>query len=486
MSADSNTPKPEEPVLRLERAAICLHAVERPAQPPHGVKLKYPKCPEVQSMELDLLAYRFQIDPPFGTRCEFGRQAVEIEFPKRFDYHSEGETTTLECRRGTRREAEVLVSSTTFLRSGFKVWHICFTPPEGGYFDEYDLIKLIHLYDGRTEQTNLAKKVKFRIRAPKPADATEEGAGIEPGPALKIRDFLREVCQRMDGNLELRAGTLQLVTGPTLAGTVNMNRLLTHITAARTAGKANYHRQMLAWLGDKTCVERRILMAFDGIVEGIFDFEEVDTEELLDTLEPTFFRSADFIRVHRSSLVNITAEDRPLSECWDTVGISPYLIIPHAVALHNEALVSIAEDILDRVTSDRRRQSVLRLENAVREAEFNLNRYFLPNVFNYVTERTLYERSRVDRGGEDQRLATEAKLQEVKSLVEQKWEVRQAHGQIVITAMLGVISLLQVQGQLFDVMGAGHSAEWKWSVLGVLSLLLVVVIIYLGRRGLRE
>lgn len=429
-------------------------------------------------MELDLLAYRFQIDPPFGTQCEAGRRKVEIEFPERFDYHSEGNTTTLECTRGTRRKAEVIVSSTTFLRSGFKVWHICFTPPKGGYFDEYDIIKLIHLYDGRTEQTELAEKVRFRLPAPPESAAAE-------APSMLVQDFLRQICQRPDAELELRAGTIQLATGPTLAKTVNMNELLTHITAARTAGKEDYHHRMLEWIGDPNCPESRILMAFDGIVEGIFDFQAVDAEELLDALEPTFFRSADFIRVHRSSLVNITEKDRPMEECWNTVGISPYLIVPHAVALHNEALVNIAENILDQVTTDRRRQSVLRLENAVREAEFNLNRYFLPNVFNYVTERTLYERSRVGRGGEDQRLATVAKLQEVKSLVEQKWEVREANGQIVITAMLGVISLLQVQEQLFGVMGDWGTA-WKWVVLGALSIVLVAGIVYWGRRGLRE
>lgn len=56
----SQAPGPDNPTLNIAMAAVCLHFVENPAEsvPP----FVYPSGSVFQSMELDLLAYRFQ-DP---------------------------------------------------------------------------------------------------------------------------------------------------------------------------------------------------------------------------------------------------------------------------------------------------------------------------------------------------------------------------------------------------------------------------------------
>ncbi|RJQ09808.1 MAG: hypothetical protein C4551_03380 [Bacillota bacterium] len=83
---------------------------------------------------------------------------------------------------------------------------------------------------------------------------------------------------------------------------------------------------------------------------GIFDFDQIDLEEAVDTLIPTFADATAFLRNHRCTLTCIAEEDRSMDECWEEVGISPYLLIPHAALLHNEAISEVANEVMDRAT----------------------------------------------------------------------------------------------------------------------------------------
>src|SRR5687768_4592417 len=129
----------EAPVLSLATAAVCLHYVEEEALASAEARA-YPNCPVMRSIELDLLSYRFQLDPPMGSRCEsHARIPAQIVFPERLEYQSEGRRVELVCPE-PRRAAEIVISSTTFLRSGVRVWHVAIASPKDGCFNEFDLI----------------------------------------------------------------------------------------------------------------------------------------------------------------------------------------------------------------------------------------------------------------------------------------------------------------------------------------------------------
>lgn len=111
------------------------------------------------------MSYGYQIPTHrlLGSRCEIEEPIpVEIRFPERVEYNTEGRDMLLLPMRRTCR-ASAMVSSTLFLVSGIRVWHVVLMPEKDEAFSEYDIIKLIHLYDGRTENTGLAAKVKFLV-----------------------------------------------------------------------------------------------------------------------------------------------------------------------------------------------------------------------------------------------------------------------------------------------------------------------------------
>ncbi len=314
----SQAPGPDNPTLNLAMAAVCLHFVENPAQsvPP----FVYPSGSVFQSMELDLLAYRFQDPPPFGSDIEPHppqRRPILIEYPQQFTYHSEGRAPQLRIKAPLRR-AELLVSSTRFAACGRRIWHLVITPREGETFSEYDLIMLIHLYDGRTERTGLRERIRFRLD-----DADSAGCLVSELPRR-----LGLPLQAKD-DPELKCATLQLLIGnddgDAAAKTDEPQpNVFDTLRSAREADGEDAAQRLKGWMRDD-CPQRRQIMAYCGIVTGIFDFEKIDDEEALDTLEPTFAASSAFLRIHRRTLISIADDDRGMRECWNSIGISPYL-----------------------------------------------------------------------------------------------------------------------------------------------------------------
>ena len=468
-------------VLQLARVGVCLHYVE---QLP-GTASFAPSdnlCNILASMELDLLAYRFQDPVPFVSRveplrsddaghCSYGRRPIRIEYPLSFVYHSEGRSPRL-ATKSPQRNADVLISSTTFPNSGLRVWHLVITPRAGETFNEFEIIKLIHLYDGRTERTGLNALIRFGLGDD---HAQVTAAGL---PALL------GITVAAGAGLELRSGTVELMVGAAAdEGTENPYVLvLDRLRQAREADGDAERRQLDVWM-NQDGLHRRIIMAYCGIVTGIFDFDKIDGEEALDTLEPTFAESSAFLRIHRRTLICIADDDRSMRECWDTVGISPYLIIPHAALLYNEAQVDAAESLLKQALADRKAK-LAGLERAHLHADQKLHALYLPNVFNYITERTLFERGGECRGSNDKRSAVVAKLEQLKGNIDIVREHERNRGQIVIQLLLGLISVLQLKSIVQDMFEWERQDPVVWLVLSVSMIALGLVIWWSQSKGL--
>ena len=457
-SSSVSLERTEAPALLLERAALALHVV----LPLPGVTEAYPDCPDFRSMELDLLSFGFQVDPPFGSQCEVHEPVpLLVRFPDVTGYQSEGRTMRLACAAPQRR-VEVLVSSTAFRDSGFKVWHFIFKPASGERFTEFDLIKLIHLYDGRTEATTLRDTVSYDLPG---------STGLKGGELLA-----RLAGASKDVRWQPVAGTVQILTGGEL------DRVLDTVRKARAEG-GEENRKLRDWVARDTS-EAAMLKACCGIITGIFDFDQLDDEEILDTLEPTF-ECSHLIRLHRCTLVSISEADRAMEECWESIGMSPYLLIPHAVLLNNEALVNRADRAIGEVLG-RKRAGIHSLERARSIASQSLQRDFLPNVFNYVTERSLLHKGWESRGGEDKRRQTLRRFEELETAIEVRWTHRREHGQIAVASLLALLSVLQVRDVVFEAMGPRVPPLWAWINLGGLALILVLLIFAFSRAGIRS
>ena len=77
------------------------------------------------------------------------------------------------------------LSCSRFPASALDVWHVVISPDAeaGGWFDEYDLLALVHLYDGRAESTRFRENLRFVPRGganPAGLSASDFLAGLKP------------------------------------------------------------------------------------------------------------------------------------------------------------------------------------------------------------------------------------------------------------------------------------------------------------------
>lgn len=91
--------------------------------------------------------------------------------------------------------------------------------------------------------------------------------------------------------------------------------------------------------------------------------------------------------------------------------------------------------------------------NAHFDADSHLNTLYLPNVFNYVTERSLFDAGDQCRGSNARRTAVLAKLDQLKSQIEIVREHQRKGGETIIQMLLAVISLLQIKGVIAEIFG---------------------------------
>ena len=116
------------------------------------------------SMERDLLAYQFQYK--MGSQATLASYClntkpvpVSIHLPGTIRFNSEGEWKCIQPQ-STLLQANARISYTEFPKSNIRVWHVVLTPV--GAFTVYDIVSLIHLYDGRSESTDV-NKVTFQV-----------------------------------------------------------------------------------------------------------------------------------------------------------------------------------------------------------------------------------------------------------------------------------------------------------------------------------
>jgi len=86
--------------------------------------------------------------------------------------------------------------------------------------------------------------------------------------------------------------------------------------------------------------------------------------------------------------------ERALEVGMRSYGVSPYLLIPHAVMLHNEEQLERAATAARHAESRHFRD----LQDAKTTMHEALDRAFLPDVFHYSMERELYESGHASRG----------------------------------------------------------------------------------------
>lgn len=468
----------EAPALAATNIAMCLHFVQRSGGRPFSPAQDSDCCPIFHSMELDLLSSSFQAPPPFETvslthgdvpddAC-VGRDygfPLRVRFPDHVTYRSEGRTETRYCVHPVRK-LRAYIARTRFFGSNVTIWHVVLRPDAGETLTEFDLIKLIHLYDGRTEETTLATDVRF-------SGSSDSEVDVRGLPGMLVPDHVRHKLQPVGGTCQWIA--LEPCEGADEASAALARRALAHARDLPT---------LSAWV-ERNTTEGRWVKALCGVLTGIFDFDEIDGNEAMDTLAPTVDLPGCLIQMHRRTLLQISDHDRPMASCRGTVGISPYLLVPHAAVLFNEQLLEQADETA-KTALRLSAPPISALQAAHDLVDKNVRRLWLPNIFNYATERALFEKGLQGRGAMDRFWAVERRMQELKSCLGTAWERRRDIGQAVIAALVAVLAVLQVQEPVFKMIDPREPMDVKWIMLGLIAAIVAAATIWFRLRGIQR
>jgi hypothetical protein len=489
----------ETPMLSFDTYGIAFHyllpRISRTQS--HSIR----SSSAFRSFERDLLSWSFRERPPFWSAVvevpeELSR--LQLVLPNVVRYEAEGAFKWLLVNPGDgssgseRRRAVRLSASLTVFSSGGEdgddtaVLHLVLSPDrsESGRdgatvacaLSEWDLVTLIKLWEGGegvddSETDRLSERVWFaslsdecpRTLAELAEEVFRVPLRLKEGGTMDVTSRARPREGRAACLRAPRAGTVQLLTGAP-SGEVDWvalfgalaDRYGGHGVAAPAEGAAKLDAQVCA---------------VAGILQGLLDFRDIATDELGDAFQsgPTLDPARRSVRlddglvlgIHKGTLLDITEDCRVYRRASAEVGISPYLIVPHAVLLYNNHLLEVAEEAYHP-----RRQTVAETETAMRGA---LEGRYLANVFHYPLERYLFEVGMASRGLTDRKASLERRLAQVSGEARDSRDRRQHQFEKRVNYYVLALAGLQIMA-VFSLLDASFSPEFLSGLAATIGL----------------
>jgi hypothetical protein len=423
------------------------------------------------SYERDLLLYAHRDEPPFRTRVVSVPPEVRtlsVRFPANVVYESELWRTRLKGAGDTRRTRTFAVdaSATIFERSRIAILNLVLGPlGEESQLNEYDLIKLIKLWEGGEGRPIPGWERKFRFDV----DGHRATLGevlrrsfpdwrpLPPGRNKSAQASRRRVRR-------VRAEAAQQALGqPYRVGTVELEvpeadwreQLFRDIAALKVGGDAPEKRAN----GERW--DR--VVAVGGILQGLLDFRAISPDELADVFAEVEVDPANesICGFHKGTLLSLSAEAEPEpeedpeedNERPSPIGVDPYLAIPNVVLLHNEQRLKAARQLelrlslgqLQRSSSRKARVDINQTADGL-DVMTGLLTQHLPNIFHYAAEQRLYEDGSRSRGFEDLETLIRRRREELTSTLQRRERRRDrwtAVLAIVSAVVVGIIAAVQ-------------------------------------------
>lgn len=427
-----------------------------------------------------------------------------------------------------RHKIAVRASRTDFRKSKSSVFHLAFVndPSQAEFgldndpLDEFALVALSKLWQQGEERweagmmsDNPAEAIKIRLQTDQ-GDEVGSPLSIEkfaekvfsvdgvklrksrPSSLVKLDPFTRNRNRKNEFDeidadpWQVRVGTIQLITcnpgpgenweaiwksasastaGPSEARADGLNG-----ATPPAAGEQADDREVARSEADLTrqaAVERQVV-ALAGVVQGLLDFEAIDQAEIEDVFDP-YEIIDDLVGIHKGTLLRVIEKDRTFDKASSAIGVSPYLLIPQAVLLHNEA-------VLDEVGK------VMRMRPKGEKAPWKLKSDFttmddhlatyVPNVFHYRAEQELFEIGEQTRGLSERRQALMRKARAIETRWMLEVEKRRSLAETIRNFLLGSIAVIAT----FEYV---HDHLQRWLIFG-LSVLVGFALTWMAFPGL--
>jgi hypothetical protein len=338
-------------------------------------------CKTFNSYEKDLFSFRFEEKPPYRSKLI---KSVELNicFENEINFRSEGraeEWKIMDSRFPLK--AKAFLSEIFFFDSNLKIFQVVFSPLNSLGFSEFEIIQFCKLFTGKQEEYQ--GTIKFSL------DDNDFNNLIE----------LVKYITHYDGILELpQAGTIQLDTSDLIF--ISNENFQAEIWAKFYSGiyeiVKNNSIVDLEILYNKNEEIRYFLNFICGLSLGIFDFSRMTFEEVVDTIIPIQPTKNSFLVLNKNSILSVCHGDKLLDATIENgIGISPYLLIANSVLTSNAYWAKESEDKISAYNSKKRLSEKKEVLTELEEIE---KCKFLPNVFQYPTEKEIYQIGTSNRG----------------------------------------------------------------------------------------
>ena len=416
----------EKPKYQFKRASICLqfsseiHESDTPAF-----------CPHFHSFETDLLSYHFQRDRPLTSQLvqELQFHDICIHFPNSYAFHSEGRSQELVSERPT-VACKIQISRTHFIAAKQMVWSIVFMNEEEGFFTEFELIKVLNFVGSRQERTTLRDEIKF---------------SAHHGTPTTLENLLAQLLDETKLTFTLGSGILQIDTSyiECIADANNLDWEAFYPLICGSLGRDCDSTQLNRQYDEQPNYQD-FLNLLCGFSLGIFDFNRMGFDEVIDTLPLQKGDNGYLLFINRGIMVNLCHEDEMFSSVIHTIGMSPYLLIPNAVINCNTFLLEHCYHQLTWQNFEECSSShLIALRNTI---EQTLNHGLISNVFHYGTEKNLYEFCIQERNHNLIREKTLTLITLLQKSLDERKALREDRSDLFMTLLLTVLSCFQFQG----------------------------------------
>jgi len=436
--------------LEFERFGVVLHfavmEAEEPGEAEPGLSAVLPNVEEpgpFASFEEDILSYRSRSARENDSRHWVRSETVTVKseaislgeggtlmlaVPVPITFWSEGRKRDLyfppPVENGFRLRRVAVKASRTRFPSGHSICHLAIVQAEpGDRLDEYDVIALSKLWQGGENWLSAADKIRVH------SDPSADG---EKG--VPIGRFAEEVFARTPIEPKVRGGTVQLICQS--PDDVDWKGIWDAVKQFAADEDPEDELVTETPFGKRVTPLGKQVTALAGIVQGILDFQAVDIAELKDVFAGHVNTEECFTGIHKGTLLCVMDSDRAYEAVASTIGVSPYLLLPQAVLLHNEVLLEKVEEEAENVESEGGRRPG-GLENVLERLA-----HYIPDVFHYAQEHSLYECGEKTRGLADRRTEMGPKVARIEAQRKSFVESRRTWAETVRNILLGLIGFV--------------------------------------------
>jgi GNAT superfamily N-acetyltransferase len=447
----------EKPQIRMKKAAVCVQFTRQDPDGQHG-KL----CPEFYSYETDLLSAHFQKRRPFESQFQeqLGVLPITIHFAEQYNFLSEGKRHQ---RVSVRQEvrAKLHVSRSKALNANTSTWSVVFSTDDNNYFTEIECIKLLNFFGSKQEDVHMIDSIEFSTSA-----ITKCG----------FEAFIKHLLSfETTAPIEILSGILQTDTAfiDFEDSAISFDWSAFYLNLKRHSEGHELAEQQY----ERTYYDNPIFQAinniFCGFALGIFDFERMDFDEVTDTLIPRKANENYLLLLNRGILLCACHEDEMFASTLDSIGISPYLLIPNMVLVNNEFTLNQIDFAIENLYQNKNPKgqiALTELRKVRTEIDHWLNDNYLPNIFQYPSEKDLYEFGTDHRGLHIYKSNLENNIQTLDDLKEELIANRQENSDLMMTLLLTLLSGVQFQEMFQSFVNGDFILSWTWTIFFSLTL----------------